>query len=121
MIWLLKNYLGGNHMQDVIKNYRHDKEYWQEQISKWRASGMTQKGYCTAHGINRWSFLNWRKKLTKDVETKKFIEVKAEFGNERDMRTIEITFNGLVIRSREDINPHVLCGMLSALGWGHVR
>jgi hypothetical protein len=108
-------------MQKTTKIQRHGKEYWHEQIIRWRESGMTQIEYCRANGINKWSFWSWRKRLSQDGEANHFIEIKAQADLRGKTRTIEIALNGAIIRVNEDINPHVLSGILFELGWQNVR
>ncbi|HYQ92636.1 MAG TPA: hypothetical protein VES89_11340 [Candidatus Competibacteraceae bacterium] len=37
--------------------------YWQEHLTQWHASGLTQVAYCHQHGLNRDQFGYWKKRL----------------------------------------------------------
>ncbi len=39
------------------------REFWENHLRDWQASGMSQAGYCREHGISHKSFLYWRKRL----------------------------------------------------------
>jgi hypothetical protein len=39
-------------------------QYWQEHITGWRASGLSQADYCRRHGISKSTFWLWKRKLT---------------------------------------------------------
>ena len=38
-------------------------QYWRRHLQQWRASGLNQTEYCRRSGINRHSFVNWKRKL----------------------------------------------------------
>ena len=48
---------------------REKEQYWQEHISGWGASGLSQADYCRKHGISKSTFWLWKRKLsaTKDI------------------------------------------------------
>jgi hypothetical protein len=37
--------------------------YWTKQVEAWRRSGLSQVEFCQEHGLSRWGFLYWRRKL----------------------------------------------------------
>lgn len=39
------------------------KKYWEKQVEAWRRSGLSQVEFCQEHGLSRWGFLYWRRKL----------------------------------------------------------
>ncbi len=38
-------------------------KYWTKQVEGWRRSGLSQVEFCQEHGLSRWGFLYWRRKL----------------------------------------------------------
>lgn len=54
------------------------RQYWQEQIKAWQASGLSQSAYCSKSEINLGAFIYWRKAILgqEDQNTKKFARVK---------------------------------------------
>ncbi len=44
---------------------KEKEQYWQEHITGWRASGLSQADYCLKHGISKSTFWLWKRKLTR--------------------------------------------------------
>ena len=40
------------------------RHYWEDQIRRWRESGLTQNSYCRLNKINRHRLVYWRKRLS---------------------------------------------------------
>ena len=60
------------------ENKRANKrQYWQDQIKTWQASGLAQSVYCAQSGINLSTFVYWRNVFLKqeDRKTKRFARV----------------------------------------------
>ncbi len=41
------------------------REYWQQQISNWQASGLSQKKYCRSHSLALSTFCYWKNRINK--------------------------------------------------------
>ncbi|MDH5185290.1 MAG: hypothetical protein OEX12_15535 [Gammaproteobacteria bacterium] len=46
-------------------------DYWQQQISLWRSSGQSQKGFCTSNDLNYPRFVYWLRKSRRSVSKPK--------------------------------------------------
>jgi hypothetical protein len=65
----------------VSRYVSEDETYWQNQLSSFRASGLTRKGYCRQNGINYDRFTYWMgKHITQQtqVTSKQFLQVKLK-------------------------------------------
>lgn len=47
--------------------------YWQQHLSNWQESDLTQKDYCTQHALKQANFSYWRKRLATPATSNKFI------------------------------------------------
>jgi len=50
-------------MDTANRALRERRAFWQEHLTQWQASGMTQVAYCRQHGVNRDQFGYWKKRL----------------------------------------------------------
>jgi hypothetical protein len=51
------------------------RQYWEEQIRRWRESGLTQISYCSLNKINRHRLVYWRKRLSAGVSPSSLVEI----------------------------------------------
>jgi hypothetical protein len=99
---------------------RHDRNYWETQITSWRKSGLTQSEYCLQKNLNHRSLSNWNKKLKQsgreDAE-QTFVEIKSfERFSENDGQKIEMMIGDIRITMREGIDPLLMRDIALALG-----
>ena len=53
-------------------------QYWQEQVTAWKASGLKQIQYCRKHQLSKHAFVYWKLKLIgKDPSPATFVPVSA--------------------------------------------
>ena len=96
-------------------NFKSREQYWQEHISKWQRSGLTQSEYCKHNHLHRSTFAGWKKKLSPDSEDHHFVEVQLS-KNIINEPVIEIELNkGVCLKVREEINPLILRNLIEAL------
>ncbi len=64
-----------------ISTYRQERRrFWNEHISEWQNSGVTQSAYCKKHGLDPGLFSTWKKRLSEDYdEIPDFVEVPLDF------------------------------------------
>ena len=43
--------------------HEHKREYWQQQISNWQSSGLSQKHYCQSRSLALATFCYWRRRI----------------------------------------------------------
>lgn len=98
---------------------------WREVISEQSVSGMSVREYCAAYGIGEASFYNWRRRLRDEAGQFRGAG-KAEMHKGRFVALeivdpipaaamMEIRLSqGLSIHLREDVDPEILSGVLSA-------
>ena len=60
----------------MAKATKETEEFWKEKITEWKASGLSQKGYCEKNGLNRSTANYWFRKLLKEREKDSFVEIK---------------------------------------------
>jgi transposase len=46
------------------------REQWQQNVAKWRASGMTQTAYCRQHHLSRYQLVYWKRLLVQGAKIK---------------------------------------------------
>jgi hypothetical protein len=49
--------------------------YWEDQIRRWRESGLTQNSYCRLNKINRHRLVYWRKRLSEGASPSSLVEI----------------------------------------------
>lgn len=87
------------------------KEFWENHIALYRESGYSQKAYCREQNISYWSFNSWKRKLEKEKDRDKIIEIPlakvqsltSEFKSFEIFLTEKIT-----IRIPDNFNPETL-------------
>ena len=54
-----------NIVKEVVmrKHVRRTPEFWRKHETRWRDSGLTQREYCSRHGLSLSSFQRWRGNL----------------------------------------------------------
>lgn len=52
---------------------KNDRQFWSEQLSLWKESGLSIKKYCQREGLIEHNFYNWKRKLSKE-KTSDFIQ-----------------------------------------------
>jgi transposase len=54
-------------------------QYWQEQMTAWKASGLKQMQYCREHQLSKHAFVYWKLKLLgKDPRSAPLVPVSAQ-------------------------------------------
>lgn len=48
----------------ILTSPTEQQTHWQQQISHWRQSGLSQTAFCDAHNLVYHQFVYWRRKLT---------------------------------------------------------
>ena len=46
---------------------RHDALFWKKRIAEQQERGQSVADYCERHGLSRFTFLRWRRRLARDV------------------------------------------------------
>jgi len=54
------------------------KEYWQQQLKKWRESGIRQRKFCEINDLNYKTFCYWNRRLKKVDGGKKLIKLPSK-------------------------------------------
>ena len=89
------------------------KNQWENHIHQWSQSEKSQTDYCNENNLAIKSFGYWKRKLSKQPDTK-FIEITKKPGRKNPPTFIElITPDGMVVRFREDISPSYLKNIVS--------
>lgn len=64
--------------QDINVSSVRREQYWQEQVTAWKASGLKQMQYCREHQLSKHAFVYWKLKLIgKDPSPATFVPVSA--------------------------------------------
>jgi hypothetical protein len=42
---------------------RQRRKFWEDHLRQWQDSGLSQSGYCRAHGLSDKSFIYWKKRI----------------------------------------------------------
>jgi hypothetical protein len=64
--------------QDINVSSVRREQYWQEQMTAWKASGLKQMQYCREHQISTHAFVYWKLKLLgKDASPATLVPVSA--------------------------------------------
>lgn len=100
---------------------KQSREFWQAQVDAWRRSGMNQAEYCREHGIKRWAFYDWRRKLETEKTQGLFVEAPIKQKPHFMAGTVEIESSGILIRVREEIFQQTLKGIVECLGRRHAE
>ncbi len=56
-------------------NRAEKRSYWEDQIRRWRESGLTQIAYCRLHEVNRHRLIYWRKQLSEKAPSSALVEI----------------------------------------------
>ena len=51
------------------------RSYWEDQIRRWRESGLTQIAYCRLHEVNRHRLIYRRKQLSEKAPSSSLVEI----------------------------------------------
>ena len=51
------------------------RHYWEDQIRRWRESGLTQISYCRLNKINRHRLVYWRRRLSEGESPLPLVEI----------------------------------------------
>ena len=91
------------------------RNFWENHIHQWSQSRKSQTDYCNENNLAIKSFGYWKRKLSKQSDTK-FIEITKKRGRINPSTFIELmTSDGMVVRFREDIPPSHLKNIVSIL------
>lgn len=55
------------------------KEYWEKEMTKWKASELSMAEFCRSENLSYWSFRQWRKQLQKPSISNENGMVKLKF------------------------------------------
>ena len=61
--------------QTISVASRQRRQFWDDHLRAWQASGMSQAGYCRMHGLSDKSFLYWKKRVAAAGEAISLVEV----------------------------------------------
>jgi len=65
-------------MTSATKQYKRDVQYWQQQVTQWKKSGLTQRDYCQQRDFEPYTLSYYQRKFSrmlKKVEKSGFINV----------------------------------------------
>jgi transposase len=54
---------------------RQRRKFWEDHLRQWQDSGLSQTGYCRAHGLSDKSFIYWKKRIAASGLTVSLVEV----------------------------------------------
>jgi hypothetical protein len=87
---------------------RHSADYWQEQITLWQASGLSQKVFCQQNRLALSTFQRWKKQFTGDEssvpDVSDFIELPLSGDASQDKTAWDIELSlggGITLRLRQ--------------------
>ncbi len=61
-----------------ILSREEKKDYWQEQLKKWKESGISQSKFCRLNDLKFTTFCYWNKRLRKRDVNKKLIKLPSK-------------------------------------------
>jgi len=94
------------------------KEYWKEQITRFRQSGQSRREYCIAEKIKYRAFSYWLKK-TKLTQDEKMVKLPRQIQQQKNDREsfIEITVSEKIsIRLTQNFDGDLLRNIINELG-----
>jgi len=89
---------------------------WNKHLKDWSASGRTQVDYCREHGLSRYQFQYWKKRL--HPEKPAFIELRMSGENDKQPTPLRVMVGGCQVAVERDFDPvalQQLIGVLSRL------
>jgi len=102
---------------DVSRLRREDKcTFWQEQVSAWRASGLSQARFCRDHGLKVRDFGYWKRKLSL-TSSAGFVplRVRGQSASPSSPALCLVLESGLRIEVREGFSPGALRDLIHTL------
>lgn len=94
-------------------------DFWQQHVTGWQASGMSQAEFCKQHDLLYHRFIYWKQKFSGDrLRTSQnplpggFVKVVAVNGDSGLSVTLP---NGLVIRGLKEANLALVCRLADQL------
>ena len=91
------------------------RKFREDHIFKWSQSCKSQTQYCKEQNLALGSFGYWKRKITKNDEGIKLVEIK-DAATHHPVSFVElISPDGIIIRFREDISPGSLNNIFSVL------
>ena len=69
-------------MTSATKQHKRDVQYWQQQVTQWKKSGLTQRDYCKQRDFEPYTLSYYQRKfsrMSKKVEKSGFINVPLSF------------------------------------------
>ena len=82
---------------DLIPEQGSANALWTDRLRAWRATGQSQKAYCTAHDISYHQFTYWRRKLDGTVKPKRTAATRSGFVPVTKRRNPDASPGGLTI------------------------
>jgi hypothetical protein len=94
---------------------RGKEQFWRRWIGKWRASNVSGRAFCEAHGLAEASFYGWRRELERrDATDRHFIPV--QLAAEPQPSAVEVVLPGnRIIRIVPGFDAATLRQLLSVL------
>lgn len=95
------------------------KQYWQEQLKEFYASGASQRKFCLDSGLSYWSFNQWKRRLESEQKSSAMTEIKFKpvLQETASANRIEIHFSNIIhISFPADISPEMLICIVKSFG-----
>ena len=64
-----------------IAERREKQRYWDEHLSKWKESGLSQSAYCREHELNLHRFNYWKRRLSPKSPSVSLVELPISMRN----------------------------------------
>lgn len=100
---------------------RHEakRKYWQQQISNWKTSGLSQKHYCSSRSLAISTFCYWKNRINKpEPTTPRFypLTIPTSPTNSSDVGLLLLVGSKrFQIQIKEDFSPSALKRLISTL------
>jgi hypothetical protein len=99
------------------KQIKHGREHWQAHMQAWQQSDQTQAAYCEQHGINRNTFVYWRKRFKADRSSVKLVQIPTILSRKPGgCCTLRLIVNEqFVIEVEDGFNPSTLASVIEVV------
>jgi len=102
---------------EVKKLTREEKpSYWQEQVSSWRRSGLSQAQFCRDRNLKVRDFGYWKRKFSQSSSAVSFVPLRVKSSAIRPSSPLGLVLDsGLRIEVREGFSPGTLRDLIHTL------
>lgn len=96
---------------------RQGRDFWNEHISRWKKSSLSQRAYCMQQNLQETTFSHWKRKLADSaVEPMKLVEILDKPKAATGKLPLKITIGGqLSIIVENDTDPDLLTRVVLVL------